>query len=207
MRDYKERNLKTYEQIASEYSKANYSAFWIKEFDRFKSFVVGTKIIDIGCGAGRDAVVFVENGFEYTGVDASPAMLEIAKKRAPAAEFRRMDFFDLGFPDETFDGFWAVASFLHVPKKELLKLMLEAGRVLKQGGVGFISLKQRTEMSEGVIQQKRFGATISRYFAFYRRNEFRKYIIESGLLQIGSSVFHEDDARGTVWLGFFVKKI
>ena len=49
-------------------------------------------VIDIGCGAGRDAAVFVERGYDYIGVDLSEGMLKVAAERAPTGTFRQMDF-------------------------------------------------------------------------------------------------------------------
>lgn len=72
---FKEETKKTYDTIAAEYSKANFKPFWVEEFKKYSSLVEGKKILDIGCGAGRDAVVFTEAGFDYTGIDASQAML------------------------------------------------------------------------------------------------------------------------------------
>ncbi len=205
MADPKQQTFETYEKIADGYSKSNFDPFWVKEFETYTSLVPGKKILDIGSGAGRDAVVFTNAGFEYTGIDASPAMLAVAKERAPKGEYKVMDFYHLEFPGATFDGFWAAASFLHVPKVDVSKLLLEAKRVIKAGGVGFISLKERNGMSEGVIEEDRYGG-IARYFAFYEKGEFEKYIQEAGFGLVGKAEYHEDDSRKTVWLGFFVKK-
>jgi ubiquinone/menaquinone biosynthesis C-methylase UbiE len=204
--DFKNKTLKTYQTIAADYSRANFKPFWVNEFETYKKLLTGKKIIDIGCGAGRDAVVFTHAGYEYTGIDASPAMLSIAKERAPKGIYRAMDFSRLDFPDSTFDGFWAAASFLHVPKEDVTQLLVEAKRITKPGGVGFISLKQKERMDEGMIEQQRFGGTISRYFSFYEKDEFKKYIADAGLRLLDDSTYIEDDERHTVWLGFFVKK-
>ncbi|MCL1929556.1 class I SAM-dependent methyltransferase [Candidatus Saccharibacteria bacterium] len=117
MIDAVKQNTQTYDKIASSYSKRNYEHFWIDEFDYYKSIIDGKKVVDLGCGAGRDAEVFVKNGFDHTGVDASSGMLKIAKKRVPSGNFRKMNFAKLSFKDSEFDGFWAAASFLYVPKK------------------------------------------------------------------------------------------
>lgn len=169
--DFKEETKKTYDQIAVNYSKANFDPFWVEEFKKYSALVPGKDILDIGSGAGRDAAVFTEAGFNYTGIDASQAMLDVAKERAPKGIYKQMDFYHLEFPDNTFDGFWAAASFLHVPKVDLPKLILEAKRILKPGGIGFISVKEKEQggVEEGMIEQARFDKTISRYFAFYEK--------------------------------------
>jgi len=206
--DHKEQTKETYDTIATDYSKANFMPFWVEEFKKYVELVPGKKVLDIGCGAGRDAVLFLEEGFEYTGIDASQAMLDIAQARAPHGTYRQMDFYRLDFPDNSFDGFWAAASFLHVPKIDISKCIREAQRVLRAGGVGFVSVKQKEVggMDEGMIEQNRFGGTVSRYFAFYEKEELKHYIVSAGLEVVDEAVYHEDDERHTTWLGYFVKK-
>ena len=206
MSNFKTQTIHTYDTISAEYNRANFNPFWVSEFEQYAKLVPGKKVVDIGCGAGREAVVFVKNGFDYTGVDASQAMLNIAKTRAQGGVFIQMDFYHLEFPDNTFDGFWAAASFLHVPKSDVSKLILEAKRVIKPGGVGFISIKEKDGTDEGVIQQNRFGTTIARYFAFYEKDEFKKYLTDVGLTVVSDAIYHENDERHTVWLGYFVQK-
>lgn len=58
-----------------------------------------------------------------------------------------------------------------------------------------------------MITQNRFWVTISRYFAFYTADEFKKYIADVGLKFIDQATHREDDKRQTAWLGFFVQKV
>ena len=62
--DIKQKTAETYDKIASGYSTGHFAHFWIEEFDFYKSIINGEKVVDLGCGAGRDAAVFVENGFD-----------------------------------------------------------------------------------------------------------------------------------------------
>ena len=94
-------------------------------------------------------------------------MLKIAKARVPKAKFKETDFYHFNFPDNYFDGFWASASFLHVPKKHIGRVLQEARRITQKGGVGFIALKKKTTLDEGVISQNKQGVKIKRLFAFY----------------------------------------
>jgi len=195
----------SYNKIASEYNAGHFVHFWVEEFEFFKNRVSGKKIIDLGCGAGRDAEVFVKNGFDYTGIDASSGMLEVASKRVPKGKFIQMDFLKTSFPNKTFDGFWAAASFLHIPKSDLPDVLQEAKRITKTGGIGFISVKEKTEMDEGLIEEKKYGG-ISRYFSFYTQNEFKDTIETNGFTIIKMITHMENDERNTNWLCYFVKK-
>ena len=92
MNDHKKQTKKTYDTIARGYSAARFDHFWVEEFERYAALLAGRKVIDIGCGAGRDAAVFVERGYDYIGVDLSEGMLKVAAERAPTGTFRQMDF-------------------------------------------------------------------------------------------------------------------
>lgn len=196
----------TYDKIAAGYSAGHFAHFWIEEFDFYKSLIKGKKVIDLGCGAGRDAAIFIENGFDYTGIDASAGMLKVARARAPKGKFQQMDFSATTFSDGVFDGFWAAASFLHIPKKDVSSILQEARRITKNGGVGFISLKEKTGMDEGMIDEDKYGG-ISRYFSFYARDEFKDILEQNGFSVVKISTHTEDDERKTNWLGYFVKVI
>lgn len=202
----KQKTLDTYNKIAPKYSSGHYAHFWTDEFEIYKGLIDGKRVIDIGCGAGRDADEFVKNGFDYMGVDGSEGMLEVARARVPDGTFKKMDFYSLDFPENTFDGFWAAASFLHVPKEDVSKVIGEARKVIKPEGVGFISIKEKTNKDEGLIEENKYGG-IARYFAFYLRDEFKKLLEDNGLKVIKMTVRVEDDEIKTKWLCFFVKKI
>lgn len=202
--DIKQKMAETYDKIASDYSTSHFAHFWIEEFDFYKSIINGKKIIDLGCGAGRDADVFVKNGFDYTGIDTSGGMLKVARERVPNGKFQQMDLSKTTFADGAFDGFWASASFLHIPKKDIAGVLQETKRITKKGGVGFISVKEKTELDEGMIEENRYDG-ISRYFAFYVQDEFKNLLEQNNFSVIKMSTRTEDDKRKTNWLCYFVK--
>lgn len=198
--------VRTYDKIAQHFSDTHYeTTFWAKEFIVFKQLLTSGKIIDIGCGAGRDAVLFVESGFDYTGIDASSGMLSQARKRVKRGKFLLMDLYKLNFPKEVFDGFWAAASLLHVPKANIASVLQGIAQIIKPGGIGFISVKQKTGMDEGMIQEKKYGG-IKRYFAFYDRSEFQSILETNGFKVIRKHILKENDVYKTQWLCYFVKK-
>lgn len=203
MTENRQKTIDTYNKIAPKYSDSHFVHFWIEEFDKFKNYVSGKKVIDIGCGAGRDAAVFVENDFDYTGIDASEGMLKVARERVPTGKFHQMDFYNLEFPENTFDCFWAAASFLHVPKADVPTLIREAQKVIKTGGIGFIAIKKKTDKDEGLIEEDKYGG-IARYFSFYDVEEF-KQILENCNLEVLEVMEHTEN-DGTQWLCYFVRK-
>src|SRR3989338_169237 len=197
---------KTYNQIARHYDKANHKIdFWLKEFGFFRKLAKGKKIIDIGCGPGRDGVLFTKFGFDYTGIDVSKAMLKLARKRVKRGKFLLMDFYRIKFSKEIFDGFWASASLLHAPKKRIERVLRSIRNILKKDGVGFISVKQKKNLDEGVIAQNIYVG-VKRFFAFYRKSEFQKILRASGFKAIKSYLKVANDEYKTRWLVYFVKK-
>ena len=194
------KTAKTYDKIASTYSNTRVAHFWVEEFDFFKSIFDGKKVIDFGCGEGRDAIIFIQSGFDYTGVDISEGMLRIARERVSGGVFQQADFSQVDFTAGAFDGFRAAASFIHVPKKDIHTVLQEAKRVVKTRGIGFISIKEKRETNEGMVYEDRYGG-MGRYFSFYTQDEFRQILEENGYSILKFNTHAEGKNN---WLCYFV---
>ena len=72
------------------------------------------RVVDLGCGAGRDFPAFEERNIDYLGVDASEGMLTVARERFPDGSFEAQDLCALDLPARSFDGAFANASLQHV---------------------------------------------------------------------------------------------
>jgi SAM-dependent methyltransferase len=100
-------------------------------------------IFDAGCGSGRDALAFQRAGYDVTSFDASLEMCRVARlhTKLPVIQmtFREMMW------DCAFDGIWACASLLHVPRVELPEVLLRFVRALRPGGVLYASFKYGTK--------------------------------------------------------------
>lgn len=102
-------------------------------------FPAGAKVLDIGCGYGRLVEDLLSQGFSVAGTDTSRAMLEQAKKNAPAADFQECRS-DLPWKDDTYDVVLLVTLLTSVPfDLEQRQIMSEVKRVLKPGGYIFVS--------------------------------------------------------------------
>jgi SAM-dependent methyltransferase len=102
----------------------------------------GGHILDAGCGPGRDSTAFLAHGYRVTAFDASEAMVRLATVRL-AQPVLRLSFEQLRF-DREFDGVWACASLLHVPREQILDALARLRRALVPGGVLFASFKTGT---------------------------------------------------------------
>lgn len=92
----------------------------------------GVRLLDVATGPGHLASLAAERGASVTGVDVSPAMVEIAQGFYPAVEFRAGDAEDLPFPPDSFDAVVMNYGLLHLSRPELA--IAEAFRVLRSGG-------------------------------------------------------------------------
>lgn len=92
----------------------------------------GIEALDLCCGHGNVTSGLVKAGAEVTGLDFSPAMLDMAKRAVPKAHFVEGDAIALEFEDASFDAVTIGFGMPHVP--EPTKVVAEARRVLRPGG-------------------------------------------------------------------------
>jgi SAM-dependent methyltransferase len=103
----------------------------------------GGSILELGCGAGNHSAVMLAEGFSVRATDGSPEMAEIASQRlGHPVEAMRFDQLDA---HDAYDGVWASACLLHVPRDELAGILARVHRALRPSGVFYASYK----MGEG----------------------------------------------------------
>lgn len=99
----------------------------------------GTRILDAGCGPGRDVKYFHDKGFDVVGFDASEEMVKKARE-VTGLPILHMDFSKMEFENE-FDAIWACASLLHIPRKNIQGIFMLFSRALRKNGVFYMSFK------------------------------------------------------------------
>lgn len=102
----------------------------------------GGKILELGCGNGRDAAHMLARGFDVEATDGTPELAAEAGKRLgrPVAILRFEDLDATG----AYDGIWASASLLHVPAETLVDVLTRIRRALRSGGIFTASFKAGT---------------------------------------------------------------
>jgi len=110
------------------------------------------RVLDAGCGSGRDAKAFHEMGYQVVAFDASSAMVELARQHT-GLHVRLMTFSEIDGKAQ-YDGIWCCASLLHVPAYELPAVMRKLADALKPGGVWYVSFKYGN--GERVQGERRF---------------------------------------------------
>jgi SAM-dependent methyltransferase len=99
----------------------------------------GGSILELGCGAGNHAAEMLARGFVLRATDGSPEMAEVASQRLNhPVEVMRFDELDA---HQAYDGVWASACLLHVPRDELAGILTRIHRALKNDGVFYASFK------------------------------------------------------------------
>ena len=99
----------------------------------------GGAILELGCGAGNHAAVMLAEGFVLRATDGSPEMAEVAARRINHPVEAML--FDQLEDREAYDGVWASACLLHVPRDELAGILGRVHRALKPGGIFYASYK------------------------------------------------------------------
>ena len=173
--------IESYDKTAQGYIERTDSSYRKESAEKFLSYIKknsdSKKILDMGCSQGRDAGKFVEKGYDVVGIDLSKELIKVAKKRIPKAKFKIMDMRRLEFADETFDGIWASASFVHIPKKDILQTLIETKRVLKNKGIFYITVK----IGEGEkLRKDERHENLEKYWVFFKDGEIQDYLIKSG---------------------------
>lgn len=156
------------------------------------------RILDLGCGAGRDSKSFVAKGYRVTAVDASRELC----KRASVFIGQKVickRFEDLEYNKE-FDGVWACASLLHLRLEELPKIINKIETALVVGGYLYVSFKY------GSKEEVRDG----RYFTDLNEASFKKLMLGVENLVIVEMKITNDARKGREnerWLNVVVKKV
>lgn len=120
------------------------------------------RVIEIGCGDGRDAAEIVKRTAWYEGFDPSEGLLKIARSKLPQASFVRADALTYAYPNDL-DVIYAFASLLHVNQNDLKIVLEKASKALRKGGIFYISLKERDSYTEEVKKDE-YGERMFYYY-------------------------------------------
>lgn len=155
------------------------------------------RILDFGCGSGRDAKYFHDRGFEVEAVDGSE---ELCKRAAEYSGIpvKQMLFSELEASEE-YDGIWACASILHLSSSELKCVFRKMINALKSGGILYVSFKY------GEYE----GVRNDRYFTDFTEGSFEKFIADMANIRT-MEVWITGDVRpgreDEKWLNLILRK-
>ncbi len=132
--------LDYYNKKAEEFTKSTVDVEFTATQDRFLSKLPEkSTILDFGCGTGRDTKYFLEKGHDVIATDGSEEMCKYASDLTGIPI--KLELFQELSDVEKYDGIWACASILHLPKNEWKDVFSKMRTALKDGGVIYTSFK------------------------------------------------------------------
>lgn len=162
------------EQFAEKYSLEEMPQDYMDLLDSFVKRVGQGKVLDAGCGPGRDTEYFTEQGLEAEGVDLAEGMIEHAEENKKGI-FHVMDIKNLEFPKKEFAGVWCNTVMHFFPPEEMQEVLEELKRVLKDGGTFYVSFK----IGEGTFIRERYGSEVKQYLI--SEEKARRMLEDQGL--------------------------
>jgi ubiquinone/menaquinone biosynthesis C-methylase UbiE len=163
--------------------------------DQFPPFIKllpsNAKVLDAGCGTGRDSQVLKSNGLNPIGLDLSTSMIQLAKSKYPGIEFIEGDLLHLPFDKATFDGVWAHASLLHLKDiHSVTRALTEFSRVLKKGGILHIFLRANAGGNKASLVFDP-SSNLKRWFQKYSTADVQAALKASGFLELETVQYNE----------------
>lgn len=202
--------IRSYDRTAIRYAQLTSKIPLPSQRDLFMDYLAtpGASLLDLGCGPGRDTLFYREQGYRVVGADLSFGMLEEAQRRVSGGAFVQADMRRLPFKDGCFQGLWASASFLHVPKETAGKALNEMHRVLAEKGVLFMAVKRGEDESwrEPEDAPNRF------YFAYYQSEELAVKVEKLGfeILSLSENFSKQQkhpDGTPVCWINLYARKV
>lgn len=140
-------SIEYYDHHAKEFIQATFQTDMSPLLEQFVSYLPPkARILDVGCGSGRDSLWLMDRGYDVYAHDGSPAMVDHCKSfmgdRVSQSTFEEFQ------TDRTFQGVWACASLLHVKREILPDMVQKYANFLEEGGIFFASFKRRDEDHE-----------------------------------------------------------
>lgn len=193
-----DKTLKYYNENAQSFASGTVSVKFTEVQDKFlEKLNPDAYILDFGCGAGRDTKYFLSRGYQVDAVDGSEQLCRIASEYTEI-KVRQMLFQELD-EKEKYDGIWACASILHLPKKQLREVLKNMYAALKSKGWIYISFKY------GEFEGERNG----RYFTDFTTDTFKDFIHDMHGLKIEEHWITGDVRPGRgeeKWLNLLLQK-
>lgn len=152
--------------------------------------------LELGAGTGQDSLFFMENGMDVTCIDLSTEHIKKCKKKNLNAIL--MDLYNMDFEDNSFKGIYAMNCLLHVPKKDLSRVLKEIKRVLSDEGILFIGNYGGKNFE--AVKETTNGKGL-RFFSSSDYNVYKQMLLEEGLYILESGIIESNKKRS---FNFFI---
>lgn len=190
--------LAYYDQNAAAFAAGTEKVDFAEMQDQFLALLPpGSKILDFGCGSGRDTRYFLDRGYCVDATDGSEEMCRYAEKYT-GIPVRKMLFSELNAVD-VYDGIWACSSILHVRLPELPDVFEKMVRALRKHGIIYTSFKYGTYA----------GMRNGRHFTDFTEESFEKFLSDIPNLRMRQMWVTSDVRPGRAdekWLNLILEK-
>lgn len=196
--DKKQKTIESYEKSAKGLgNKFDDHGARVKDIQEVFSLIgkENPKVLEIGCGNGRDAKEIIKLTNDYFGIDISQEMINLARERASGAKFEVADVESFVFP-KGIDIVIAFASLIHCDTNSLTRILSDLFSSLNEGGLVRLSLKFGEHKE--VTKTDEFG---SRTHYTYTAEDIKKvapqFVVEKEEIE---------EKRGQKWLEITLRK-
>ena len=193
----------TYDEVAVRYAVVNAQmppAVLDSAMQLLEMVGARARILELGCGHGRDAAWFEAHGADVVAADLSAGVLAETQQRV-SGPVVQLDMRAPAFRGTVFDGVWSNAALLHLPKASVPDVLGEVRRILKPGGVFFVSI----QVGEGEIWEPvSYGQPVARFFSRYAPAEFGALIEVAGMQLLDVEESHGGPRRH--WAHYFARR-
>ena len=162
---------------------------------------VDARLLDLGCGGGQDADNLRQRGYRVVGLDRTSALLAAGRRRDPSLPLVLADFRQFPFQAKSFDGLWAAASLMHLPKPVARLVLIDLYRLVRPGG--FLAATVTYGMKSGIVTE---GWVPGRYFARWKKDELARAVRRAGWEICELRVVTNCERKGR-WLNLLAQRL
>ena len=188
-----------YDTNAREFIESWLSADMHDQYKAFESLVhPGAKILDGGCGSGRDSLYFLQKGYVVDAFDPSDEMIKYASEFT-GLKVKKMKWEELD-EKEAYDAIWASASLYHVPRPDMAPTFKRIADALKSKGILFASFRDK---------ENDFVDSEGRALTSFNKDTLTSFLSTLGLFDIVALSERKDSRKNKqdeVWLFALLRK-
>ena len=172
--------ITTYDQIATAYAERWQDRDVLNvHMDRFVALLPGGSLVcDVGCGSGFDTAVLHGKGLKTIGLDRSWGMMQAGRTEYDINHpFVQVDMRELPLGETAVSGLWVCASLLHLPREDVAQTLQNFARVLKPGGILYLSVKMGDDAK---WMPNPYKDDLPRFFTYWQPETLDPILIQAG---------------------------